>query len=150
MSQLKAKIQSDLKAALKKREKVSVSTLRMLLSDIHNSEIQKRKELVDDEVMSVISSSVKRHQDSIIQFRSGGREDLALREEQELRLLQSYLPPSVPEEELRKTVVETITEIKASGSEPNLGVVMKSLMPKVKGRAPGNIISDLVKEELAK
>lgn len=122
----------------------------MLLSDIHNSEIQKRKDLADDEVMSVVSTSVKRHQDSISQFREGGREDLASKEEQELLLLQSYLPPTMSETELQKTVAETIAEIKAAGSEPNLGAVMKALMPKVKGRAPGNMISDLVKKELVK
>lgn len=150
MSQIKAKIQAELKAALKKREAIAIATLRLLLSDIHNLEIQKKREASDDDVLAVLGKSMKTRQDSVAQFRQGGREDLASREEAELEIVQSYLPSAVGEEELRELVSETVAELKRSGQSLNLGLAMKAVMPKVKGRAPGQQISETVKRELEK
>ncbi len=147
MSLLKGKIKVDLAKALKDREGESVSVLRLLLSDIHNQEIQKKRELSDDEVLGVLQGRVKKHQDSISQFAAGNRADLVEKERSELALIQAYLPEPLSGSELRALVKEIITEVQAAGAA-DFGKVMKALMPKVKGRAAGILVSQIVKEEL--
>lgn len=149
-SSLKDKIQADLKSALRQKAELSVSVLRLILSEVHNREIEKRKALLDDEVQSLLAQSVKRHQDSIDQFQKGGRADLAAKEEAEQKIITSYLPPAMPPAELEALVKAAVAEARAANASVNLGAVMKILMPEVKGRASGQAVSELVKQELSK
>lgn len=144
---LKHKIQSDLKEAMKNRLTLAVSVLRLMLSEIHNHEIQTRKDAGDEDVFKVLTKAVKKHQDSITQFRSGGRTDLADKEQRELELIQSYLPPPLPEDELKRLVDETVRELQAAG-ERDLGKVISGVLAKTSGRVSGGQVSQLVKQAL--
>jgi len=162
---LKEKINQDYKDFFKAKEEKKVSVLRMLNSAIKNKELEKRTKLIktvtletelvaqsqlsDEEVVSVLSSEAKRRKDSIEQYNNGGRPELAAGEEEELKILSAYLPEQMGEEEVRKIVGEAIKESGASGVQ-DLGKVMKVLMPRVKGKADGNLVNKIVKEELEK
>lgn len=143
---IKEKMNEDLKRALKSRDAVKVSVLRMLLSQIHNKEIEKRQALTDEDTLKVLSSEKKKHQDSISQFEQGGRQDLVSKERLELGMIESYLPEPLGEEELKKI----IREVMESESSSDFGRVMKAVMAKVKGRSDGGLVSRLVKEEIQK
>jgi len=163
---LKEKISQDFKEAFKAKEELRVSVLRMLSSGIKNKEMDKRAKLVksgtsdeavlqkesqlnDEEVLLAIGTEVKRRKDSIKQYQDGGRPELAAQEEAELKILSVYLPEQMGEDEVRKIVIESIKEAGAAGAQ-DLGKVMKVLMPKVKGKADGNLVNQIVKEELGK
>jgi uncharacterized protein YqeY len=144
---LKQRIEQDMKMAQKSGDKFKLNLTRLLKSDIRYQEIDKGKELSDEEVLEVLSSSAKKHRDSIGQFRKGGREDLVKKEEEELNLILEYMPEQLNTEELEKLAEETITEVGAEG-EKDVGKVMKALMPKVKGRADGKTVNLLVSSKL--
>ena len=145
---LKQKIQDNLKAAMKSGDKRKVSVLRMISADIKNAEIKKKTpELADDEVVKLLASSAKKHEDSIVQFQTGGRAELAAVEEQELAIIKSYLPEELSREALNKIISETVARLGASGPA-EFGKVMKDLMPKLQGRASGQVISELVKAQI--
>lgn len=141
------KIQSDLKEAQLARDEVRVSTLRLLLSEIHNLEIQKGTDVSDQDVVSVLQREAKKRKEAAAGFRAGGREDAALKEEAELKILEEYLPAQVSNEELTKLISDTITEVGAK-SVADMGKVMRVVMSKVAGRADGTTVSNLVKERL--
>ncbi len=162
---LKEKINQDYKDAFKAKDEKKVSVLRMLASAIKNKELEKRTKLTktvsdsaelerqsqlsDEEVLAVIGTEVKRRKDSIEQFKAGGRPELAASEEVELEILSAYLPEPMGEKELRNIVIEAVKESGAAGVQ-DLGKVMKVLMPRVKGKADGNLVNKIVKEELEK
>ncbi len=151
MATLKDKITEDQKQALKSGEALRLSVLRLLLSSIGNKEIDLRKRdvgLSDQEVLDVISSEVKKRKDAAQEFRKGGREDLAAKEESELEILRPYLPPEISDEDLLRIVKEGIREAGA-GSEQDFGNVMKIIMPTLKGKASGDRISQALRQELA-
>lgn len=147
---LKEKIEQDLKVALKSRGQTATSILRLLLSDIHNREIAKGGQLSEEEVLSALSAAVKQHQDSIVQFQTAGRADLLRTEQAELEIIQSYLPQPLSQEELRTVIAQTLAEVAAPRGPRDFGKVMRELMPKVKGRADGAAVSQIVREELGK
>jgi uncharacterized protein YqeY len=147
-SSLKQRIEQDTRDALKKRDSERLSVLRMLKSEIKYKEIDKGFELSDDEVISVLSSSIKKRKDSIQQFEKGGRDDLASREKAELELIFKYLPEQLTEEELSQIISQAIEEVNATGIS-DLGKVMKVIMPKVKGRADGKIVNQMVSSQLS-
>ncbi|MFA5013526.1 MAG: GatB/YqeY domain-containing protein [Candidatus Paceibacterota bacterium] len=160
-------IKKDLISAQKERDEVRLSTLRMLLAAIVNKEKDKRlyvaalnpalssleldakERLTDEEVMEVISSEAKKRKDSIASFEKGARQDLADQEKKELDLLKKYLPEDLTEDEIRQIVKEAIAKTNAEGAG-NLGIVMKEVSPKTKGRADGYLVSQIVKQELEK
>ena len=141
------RIDNELKAAMKSSDKIKVSTLRMVKASLKNREIEKRAELSDEEVIEVLTTLAKQRRESISEFERGGRADLAEREREELAVIQSYLPEQLSEEELNRIVQETIEETGAS-SLKDVGKVMKSLMPKVKGRADGRQVNQKVRKLL--
>lgn len=147
MSLLK-RIDEDLKVAMKSSDAVRVSVLRMAKAAIKNVQIEKSRELSDEEILSVLSSMGKQRRESIEQFSKAGREDLAGIERQELSILQSYMPAQLSLEEVEKFIVEAIQE-SAAKSEADMGKVMKVLMPKIKGLADGKWVNTRVKELLA-
>jgi len=146
---LKARLAEDYRAALRSGDKLKVSVIRLLTALIKNREVEKRGPLTDAEVMQAISSSCKQRQDSIEQYRQGGRQDLADKETAELHILQSYLPQPFTAEELEELVRAAIQEAQAA-SPKEMGKVMTLLMPKVTGRADGKVVSALVREMLSK
>lgn len=149
---LKQKLKEELKQSMLAKNELKTSVLRMLLSAITYSEIQKGGagyEATDEDVLSSIQKEVKQRKDSIEQFRNAGRQELADKEIKELEILQAYLPVQMSEDQIREIVKETIHEINAK-SVTDMGKVMGALMPKVKGKADGTIVSKIVKEELSK
>ena len=139
----------ELKVAIKTSDKLKVSVLRMAKSALKNRQIEKRGELSEEEVLSVISMLSKQRRESIEHFSKGGRDDLADKEKQELEILQSYLPSQLTPEELDRIIVETIKESSAQGIK-DMGKVMRLLMPRIKGAADGKVVNQRVKELLEK
>ncbi len=152
------KLQADLKEAQLNRDEVRVSTLRLLLSEIHNTRIQKGAEISDQDIVPVIRREAKKRKEAAVGFRSGNREELALKEEAELKILEDYLPAGLTNEELTKIVLDTISEacqlalVNELGrpSLQDMGKIIRLVMEKVSGRADGGVVSALVKERLSK
>ena len=146
---MKARLAEEYRAALRSGDKLKVSVIRLLTALIKNREVEKRSSLTDAEVMQAISSSCKQRQDSIEQYRQGGRQDLVDKETAELHILQSYMPQPFTAEEQEELVRAAIQEAQAA-SPKEMGKVMTLLMPKVTGRADGKVVSALVREMLSK
>ena len=162
---MKETIQKDLKNALLSKDEVRVSTLRMLLAVVGNKEIEKRTKfskenptakeaelqkqslLSSEEVQQLIAGDVKKHKESIEMFQKGNRQDLVDKESKELKILEAYLPEQMGEEEVRKLVQEAVASTGAKTPQ-EMGKVMAALMPKVKGKADGALVSKIVKELL--
>ena len=145
---LKDQLDADLKAAMKDKDTLKLSVVRMLKSAIKYREIEVMKTLDDAGVQGVISSEIKRRRDSVEQYRQGGRDDLASKEESEIAILQAYLPAQLSPEELGKLVDAAIQRTGAQGPK-DMGKVMKELLPEVQGKAEGKVVSELVKQKLA-
>jgi uncharacterized protein YqeY len=143
------KFDDDLKLALKASDRLKVSVLRMAKAALKNRQIDKRGELTEEDIISVISTLAKQRRESIEQFSKAEREDLAEKERQELLILQSYLPKQLTTEELDAIIVETIEETSSKGIE-DFGKVMRLVMPRVKGAADGKIVNQRVKALLEK
>ena len=141
-------IQSDLKEAQLSRNERTVSTLRLLLAEIKNVEISKGSPLEDSDIILVVQREVKKRREAAAGFRQGAREDSAIEEEAEAKILENYLPTQLSNEELTKLVEEAITELGAS-SISDMGKVIGEVMGKVGGKADGSRVSGLVKEKLA-
>jgi len=142
------KIREDLKEALKLRDKERASILRMLLSEIKNTEIAQRKPLDDDKILDVISKAVKQHRESIEAFKQGNRDDLVAQEEAELSILMEYLPKQMSRNEIKSAAQRVIETVEVKGMKGK-GSVMAQLMPQLKGKADGKEVSEVVSELLA-
>lgn len=149
MPKIKTRIFSELKTSVKAKDQFKTSTLRFLLSDIKNLEIaNKGKELTDDEVIQSLNSALKKRKESIAMYEQGQRKELADKEKQEVELIKSFLPKQMTPEEIEKILDKAID--KAGASNPkDFGRVMGSVMQKLKGKADGNLISDILKKKLA-
>jgi len=142
---LKERIEQDLKEALKNREAEKVSTLRMLLSSLHNQEIEKRDQLTDEEIVSVIEKEIKKRQEAVEAYQQANREELAKKEEDELELLRNYLPPQLSDEELEDIIKRVIGESPGLPEGPLTGKVMQQ----VKGQAESRRVVETIKRLLA-
>ncbi|ACD66837.1 MAG TPA: GatB/YqeY domain-containing protein [Sulfurihydrogenibium sp.] len=142
------KLQEEMKAAMKSGDKDKLSTIRMLISEIKKVQIDSKKELSDEEIISILQKYIKQRKEAYAQYEQAGRKDLAEKELKEIEIVQQFLPPPLSEEELIKIVEETIQEVGAS-SIKDMGKVVKAVMDKVKGRAEGSLISKIVKEKLS-
>ena len=143
MGTLTEKIRADMTAAMKAQEKERLSTIRMLQSSIKNEQINAGHELSDEEAMVVIRKAVKQRQDSIEQYTSGGRIELAEKERSEMELLKTYLPPELSDEELESGIREIIATTGAQ-SKKDMGKVMKEATARFRGRADGKKVQELV------
>ncbi len=142
------RIDEDLKVAMKGRDELKVSALRMLKAAASNTAIQKGKQVLEDgEIQEVIGKLIKQRQESVEAFTKGGRPELAEKEAKEAAILKAYLPPAMSEAELKTLIQTAIQETGASGPQA-MGAVMKAVMSKVSGRADGKIINQLVREAL--
>ena len=137
-----------MKAAMKSGDRIVLSTLRLLLSALHNEEIKQHRELGTEEIQKTVASLCKQRQESIEFFRKGGRTDLLEQEEAELAVLRRLLPEAMSEEDVRAAIRSSIEEVGAKGLQ-DLGRVMKQVMPKVSGRTEGKHVSELAKEILS-
>ncbi len=148
MSDLKSTINQDVKTALKARDSLKSTTLRLILSAIKQIEVDKRIELNDDDILGILNKMLKQRQDSIQQFTDAGRDDLVAKEQQEVDIIKHYLPEALSDDEVLVILKDTIAETGAS-SMKDMGTVMNSLRPKIQGRYDMAKISQLVKEQLA-
>jgi len=146
-SPLKQKIQADLKQALKAWDKPKVSLLRLLLAAIQNTEIARRIDLSDSDILGIITREVRQHEESIAAFKEGNRPDLVTTEECELQYLKLYLPPAVDRDEITTLARQIIAEVQAVGPKDK-GKVMPRLVGELKGRADGQVINEIVTELL--
>jgi len=147
---LKEQIAKDLNEALKARDERKLSALRLLRTEIKKREVSgQKKELSEAEVMEAISTLVKQRRESIRLFREGQRQDLVEKEEGELEILLSYLPPPFSQTEIEALIDQVIEETQATGPKDQ-GKVMKSVMAKVAGKAEGKVVSEVVKQKLFK
>jgi len=162
---LAEKIKQDLKNAMKEKARDKVRTLRLLRAELVNmgkekryraakkegglseGEIEKKSELTDKEALEAVVSEVKKRREAIEEFKKGGREDLVKKEQEELAVLKEYMPEQMDEAEVRKEAARVIKETGA-GAMQDMGKVMKELMPRLKGRADGSLVSRVVKEIL--
>ncbi len=144
---LKKKINDDVKAAMKSGDTVRRSTLRLLLSAINNAEIAKQAALEDADILGIIAKEVKNRQESIDAFKQGNRPDLVEKETAEQAILRAYLPAQLSRDEVMAAAKEVVAAVGAAGPGDK-GRVMKELMPKLKGRADGKEINEVVTELL--
>ena len=147
--EMKARLTEDLKRSLRSGDKLRTSVIRLLTAVIKNREVEKRGPLSEAEVIQAISASCKQRQDSIEQYRQGGRQDLVEKETAELAILKGYLPAPFDPQELQAMIRAAIQESRAT-SVKEMGKVMGLLMPRVTGRADGKVVSNLVREALSK
>ena len=146
---MKEKLSSDLREAQKSRNSLKVDTLRLLLSEIKNKEIDLRQEIENEEIISILTTQIKKRREAASIYEKNGRNDLHEKETKESSILESYLPEQVGEEELRKRIQEILTEVGAQGPR-DIGKVMKIVIPEFKGKADGSEIKNLVSELLGK
>lgn len=145
---VKEQITADLKDAMRARDQVKLDTLRSVLSAFTYRRVEAGHELADDEQLAVVGKLVKQRNDSITEFGKAGRTDLVDKETRERDILQTYLPAQKSADEIREVVKSAIAGIPVDGR--NQGAAMKAVMPLLKGLADGNLVRQIVTEELAK
>ncbi len=149
---IKQRINEDLKNALKEGKDLVVSTLRLMLSALHNREIEKRTKerdvnLTEDEVIEVLQKEAKKREEAILFYEKGQRVDLVQKEKEELEIIRKYLPPSLTEEEIIEEIKEAL-EVLGTKTKRDFGKLMSFLMKKLKGRVDGEKVAELLKERL--
>ncbi|WP_371361345.1 putative protein YqeY [Sporomusa rhizae] len=146
---IKDRLTDDMKQAMKDKEagKLRLSVIRMVRANIKYVEIDKKRELSEEEVLDVLAKEVKMRRDSMEEFKKGNRPDLVETLEQEIDILMQYLPQQLNEQEVRILVAEAVKEVQAINAK-DMGKVMAVLMPKVKGRADGKLVNNTVREFL--
>jgi uncharacterized protein YqeY len=146
---LKTRLNDDLKQAMKSGDTVKRGTLRLLISSANNAEIAKKGPLDDGDILGLVAKEIKRHQESIEAFKQGNRPDLADKEQAEMAILQEYLPEQMTHDEVVMAAREVIAAVGANGPGDK-GRVMQQLMPKVKGKADGKMVNEVVTELLGR
>jgi len=145
---LEDRLVEEMKQAMKSNDKLRLSTIRMIRTAVKNKEIEQRKPLDDEGIIRVIQGMVRKSEESVEQFKAGGRMDLVEKETKEIETMKSYLPQPLSREEVLKIIDQAIEETQAT-SLKDLGKVMKSLMPKLGGKADGALVNQWVKERLS-
>jgi len=156
---LREKINAEIKKAMQEKNELPLLVLRGLSAAIHNKEIEKRtklsknekdikkleelSKLAEEEIVEAISSEAKKRKEAIIEFEKGGRQDLVDKEKKELEIIKVYLPEQISEDRIKEEVKKTIAEINAAGPR-DTGKVMAAVMPKLKGKADGGLVSKIV------
>lgn len=144
---MRNQILEDLKSAMKAQDKLKLSVIRMVKSSIQMEELNKKRELTDDEVIDVISKQIKTRKDSISEFTKGGRDDLVESTSKEIEILSTYLPEQLTEEEVNNIIEKVFEEVKPE-SPKDMGKVMKAVTPLVKGKADMGLVSSIIKGKL--
>ena len=144
---LSERLNEDMKQAMKSKDKHLLSTIRMVRSTIKNLEIDLKRTLDDNEVLDILSREIKQRKDALQEFEKAGRDDLVANANAEIEIIGKYLPEQLSEEEIKVIVQQTIQETGAS-SKAEMGKLMSALMPKVKGRADGKLVNQVVQQFL--
>ncbi len=145
--ELAQRLQSDIVAAMKAKEKEKLGILRMVQAAVKQVEVDERRELTDEDVTKIINSYARKVKDQIKSYGEGGRAELLAAAEQELALVSTYLPEEMDDAQLEQIVRDAVAEVGAAGPQ-DMGKVMKAVMPKTAGRADGSKVSALVKQVL--
>jgi uncharacterized protein YqeY len=146
---LQDKIQNDITAAMRAKDVLRLNVLRMMKTAVKNKEIEKMKALEEGEVLAVFNTLVKQRKDSIEQFRKGGREELAQKEESEITIIEEYLPAAASDDDIRKAIEEAVVETGAT-TVKDMGKVMAATRTRLAGKTiDGGTVSQLVKERLS-
>lgn len=146
---LKEQIEKDFIEAYKAKDELKTSVLRMIKSSVKNKEIANGKDLGDTELAELIAKEIKQRRDSSEQYKAGDRAELAEKEDEEIKILANYMPEQMPEDEIAKIVDEAIAKTGAN-NPADMGKVMGAIMPQVKGKADGTLVSNMVKTKLSK
>lgn len=144
---LQEDLNADMKQAMKDKDKVKLSTIRMIKASLKNAEIKAGHPLTDEEELQVLATEMKQRKESRLEFEKGKRDDLVKQIDEEIAVVEKYLPAQLDESEVEDIVTTTISEVGATG-KADFGKVMQALMPKVKGRADGAMVNQIVKEKL--
>jgi uncharacterized protein YqeY len=144
---LKEKLLSDMKEAMKSKDSVRLGTVRSVISAVKSQEIDTRKDLKEEEILTIVSREVKKRKEAATLYEQGKRPELKDKEIQEMKILQTYLPEQVSEEDLRRRIQEVIAETGAEGMK-DFGKIMKTLVPEFKGKADNAVIKELANEYL--
>ncbi|CAK7070933.1 GatB/YqeY domain-containing protein [Tissierella carlieri] len=142
---LKEKLMEDLKDSMKSKDTIRKNTITMVRAAIKQKEVDERIEVSEEAILDIISKQLKEKRMAIEEFKKGQRQDLVELTEKEIEILLQYLPKQLSEEEVEEIVIETIKEINAT-SMKDIGIIMKAVMPKVKGRTDGNIVNKIIKK----
>ncbi len=145
---LNDRLKEEMKVAMKAKEKLRLETIRLAVAAIKNKEIELKKELNDADIIQILSTMAKQRRESMTHFKAGGRIDLLNKEEKELDIILSFLPVQLSKLEIEGIVAETIAAVNAQGMQ-DVGLVMKDVMPKVKGKADGGVVRGVVQEKLS-
>ena len=137
----------DLKTSMKEKDTIRKNTITLVRAAIKQIQVDERRELTEEEIIEIISKQLKERRLSIEEFKKANRQDLIDSTSKEVEILLNYLPTQLTEKELEIIVEDTIEDLEVS-SMKDIGLVMKNVMPKVKGRADGNIVSKIVKNKL--
>ena len=138
---------NDMKEALKRKEKLRLSTLRMIRAAIKNAEISKKDKLNEDEIIGIIANHLKKLEDSLDLFIKGERPELADKAKKEIKIIKEYLPEQLSEEEIRKIVKDTIGRFNFKSLQ-DVGPAMREIIPQLKGKADGKIVNKMVRDLL--
>ena len=144
---LKEKLLSDMKEAMKSKDSLKLGTIRSVIAAVKNQEIDLRKDLDEEDVLTIVSREVKKRKEAASLYKKGKRPELEDKEIQEMKILQTYLPEQVSEEDLRQRIQEVIEETGAEGMK-DFGKIMKTLVPEFKGKADNALIKELASEFL--
>lgn len=139
------RVEADFKTAMKSKDELTLSVMRLVRSALKNKQIELGRELTDEDTQPVLKTMIKQYQDALVDFQAAGRQDLLERQQKEIDLIAQYLPPSLPQEELEKIVVEAV---KSSGAT-DMGKAMGAAMKAVAGRADGNEVRAIVQRQLS-
>lgn len=145
---LQERLHNELKTSMKVQDELKLRVLRLLLTALKKKEKEVRRPLEEGEILQTVSQQIKQRKESIAQYRKGNREDLAKNEENELRILEAFMPQQLTENELEQLVSQVIDETGAK-SPKDIGKVMKTIMPRVAGRADGKVINQMVRSRLS-
>lgn len=145
---LKVKIDEDLKNSLKAKDAVRTACLRMLKASLKNKQVELGRDLEEQEILAVISSMVRKGKEAAEEFKRGGRDDLALKEEQEIDIFYEYMPKQCSPDEIRNVLQEIIADLSAEGPK-DMGRVMKAAMERLSGKAQGKEISEIARQLLS-
>ena len=140
-------INNDMKNYMKEKDSFSLGVVRMVKGAIQLESISKKKELTDEEIISVISKQIKMRKDSIVEFEKGNRQDLVEQNKKEIEILNKYMPKQLSMEEINKIIDEAFLLIKPTSSKEQ-GLIMKEITPKLKGRADMSLVSGIIKDRL--
>ena len=144
---MREKLLNDILKAMKEKDKETLNTLRMVKGAMQLEEINKKHELNDDELITVIAKQIKTRKESLSEFEKANRDDLVVQVTKEIALLNLYMPKQMEETEIRELIDKVISKVEISGHK-SMGIVMKEITPLVRGKADMNLVTKIVKEKL--